>query len=271
MLLSYFIHQSNVSSFQSIKFSRSLLRTKIQLKGQHQSCLYSRVGILSSGRNPIVNIKLRNNPNISIQRIRSSPLSSTATLGEVPDETDMTAPTPSYPNFQDIRELHPVLKSNLNGLKLTTMTEIQAKTWEAASTGQDVLGRARTGTGKTVAFLLPSLQQLFIENANVPIIDQTKIQMLILSPTRELAAQIHDQGLKLTRTGNNIISHQVMFGGTSKTKDIEMLERRIPVVLVSTPGRIKDHIETTLIHDGKRSFKSLLSKVKILVLDETDR
>ena len=150
-------------------------------------------------------------------------------------------------------------------------TEIQSKTWEAASDGQDVLGRARTGTGKTVAFLLPAIQQLFLRNETKTVQDQTKIQMLVLSPTRELAAQIHDQSLKLTKGANAVISHQCMFGGSSKTNDVTMLERKVPMILVATPGRIKDHIENTLIHGGKRSFKSLLSKVQILVLDETDR
>ena len=196
--------------------------------------------------------------------------SSSSAAASVEDEEsdDMT---PTFPKFEEITELHPVLKRNLNVLKLERMTEIQCKTWEAASTGEDVLGRARTGTGKTVAFLLPALQQLFLQSEGRTVMDQTKIKMLVLSPTRELAAQIHDQALKLTRTGNNTISHQCMYGGSSKTTDITMLEKKVPMVLVATPGRLKDHLENTLIHNGKRSFKSLLSQVQILVLDETDR
>jgi hypothetical protein len=104
---------------------------------------------------------------------------------EESDDNNMSTKTPSFPKFQDIEELHPALKRNLNLLKLETMTEIQAKTWEAASDGQDVLGRARTGTGKTVAFLLPAIQQLLLRNDTKAVADQTKIQMLVLSPTRE--------------------------------------------------------------------------------------
>ena len=60
----------------------------------------------------------------------------------------LAAMTSSFPAFDDLPGLHPILKQNLQTMQLKTMTEIQAKTWEAASQGQDVLGRARTGTGK---------------------------------------------------------------------------------------------------------------------------
>lgn len=181
-----------------------------------------------------------------------------APLEEEPQEAEM------FPNFQDLKELHPGLKKNVVTMKYKHMTEIQAKTWEAASSGRDVLGRARTGTGKTVAFLLPAIQQLLSKTRDLA---PDTIHMLVLSPTRELAAQIDDQAQKLgAGTG---ITHQVVFGGASKPKDIKSFERRAPTILVATPGRLLDHLQTTTIR-GK-PFAQFLSKTSILVLDETDR
>ena len=191
------------------------------------------------------------------------------------DDDESTMAPPSYPTFQSITELHPVLKRNLQELQLVTMTEIQSKTWEAASAGQDVLGRARTGTGKTFAFLLPAIQQLLLHppppSSNRHDIHNNMVQMLVLSPTRELAAQIHEGGVKLTKgCSSQKISHQCMFGGSSKPNDLRMIERQVPTILVSTPGRLLDHLQNTVLRD-QTSFAALLSQVQILVLDETDR
>jgi DEAD/DEAH box helicase len=182
-----------------------------------------------------------------------------------------------YPAFAEISELHPLLKKNVEIMKLTTMTEIQARTWEEASSGNDVLGRARTGTGKTVAFLLPAIQQLLVAAEEGRINHYSSIQMLVLSPTRELASQIHTQAMKLTH-GSKVINHQVMFGGAKIGNDIRAMENRLPTILVATPGRLKDHLENTKLNamnhvkGGMDSpFSSFFDDVKILVLDETDR
>jgi DEAD/DEAH box helicase len=182
-----------------------------------------------------------------------------------------------YPTFAEISELHPLLQKNVEKMKLTTMTEIQARTWEEASSGNDVLGRARTGTGKTVAFLLPAIQQLLQSAEKGKIGHFSSIQMLVLSPTRELASQIHTQAMKLTH-GSSIINHQVMFGGAKKGGDIMALEYRLPTILVATPGRLKDHFENTnltvknhLESARDSPFSSFFGDVKVLVLDETDR
>ena len=108
--------------------------------------------------------------------------------------------------------------------------------------------------------------------------------MLILSPTRELAAQIDDEAQKLTlrngsknnnnnkkRSGNSatMIRHQVVFGGSSRPKDVAQFERHVSTILVATPGRLRDHLDNTTVR-GK-PFASLFQKTRILVLDETDR
>ena len=148
-------------------------------------------------------------------------------------------------------------------MNIQTMTEIQAKTWDTAKTGRDVLGRARTGTGKTLAFLLPAFQQLLQNNQN----NSQGVQVLVLSPTRELAAQIDTEGRKLTRGLR--INHQVVFGGSSRGMDVRSMERHLPHVLVATPGRLKDHLQSTMVRGIP--FRECFGNLKVLVLDETDR
>ena len=194
---------------------------------------------------------------------------SAAVTTNVIDESVTTmAPAETYPQFAQVPDLHPSLKAALAKMELVTMTEIQAKTWEAASAGQDVLGRARTGTGKTISFLLPALQQLL----EAPKLEPNHVAVLILSPTRELAAQIGEQTrqlLQMDKTAKQRITHQVIVGGNPKPKDISAFERTIPTILVATPGRLNDHLQTTKVRG--QSFAKAVSKTKILVLDETDR
>ena len=156
------------------------------------------------------------------------------------------------------------------GLKY--MTEIQAKTFEAASGGNDVLGRARTGTGKTIAFLLPAIERLIRDGT---INDPTRIGMLVVSPTRELATQIGDQAKQLLKYHQGA-SVQVMFGGTNVKTDVNRLSGRngLPTVLVATPGRLLDHLKSTKIKSGNNllSFgKHVMAETNLIVLDETDR
>jgi len=155
---------------------------------------------------------------------------------------------------------------------LTYMTEIQSKTFEAASGGNDVLGRARTGTGKTVAFLLPAIERLVRDGT---IDDPTKVGMLVVSPTRELASQIGEQAKQLLKHHQGT-SVQVMFGGTNVKTDVNRLSGRhgLPTVLVATPGRLLDHLKSTKIKNGNNllSFgKHIMSETNLVVLDETDR
>merc|ERR1719162_2291045 len=161
--------------------------------------------------------------------------------------------------FSERTDLHPNSKRS--------MTEIQAKTFAAASTGGDVLGRARTGTGKTVAFLLPAIERLvqlgeFRQNKDY-------VRILIVSPTRELATQIGVEAEKLL-TFHNELSVKVIFGGTNMNRDISMFKSRVPSILVATPGRLLDHMENTKVN-GLRFGQDVMSKTSIVILDETDR
>ena len=168
--------------------------------------------------------------------------------------------------FQDL-DLHPDSLRAVTKQGLMTMTEIQEKTFEPIVQGKDVLGRARTGTGKTLSFLLPGLERIV---RNQPVMTG-QIQMLILSPTRELAAQIasHAKWLVAAHSSSNKITSHVVYGGSSKQQDILRFESNIPSVLVATPGRLKDHLLSTTIHG--RPFVDALQQLQVLVLDETDR
>lgn len=173
--------------------------------------------------------------------------------------------------FEDLEDLHPITKAALQAQGITTMTEIQAKTWKAAITGRDVLGRSRTGSGKTLAFILPSLERILRNHSSN---DNKKIQMLIISPTRELANQIFTTSQKLT-SGHGKLKHnppihcRVFYGGASKHKDIQDMERNMPTILTATPGRLLDHLESSRVHNVP--FRDCLKDIQVLVLDEMDR
>ena len=168
--------------------------------------------------------------------------------------------------FADRPDLHPLSKRAVADMGLSSMTEIQARTFAAAATGRDVLGRARTGTGKTVAFLLPAIERIAAATGESSSYD---IGILVVSPTRELATQIGDQAKKLLQYHQGT-SVQVMFGGTSKQRDEKQLQRTLPTVLVATPGRLLDHLASTRVKGGV-SFGDIMSKTPLVVLDETDR
>jgi ATP-dependent RNA helicase RhlE len=153
---------------------------------------------------------------------------------------------------------------NLNELLLKAIaaegydkpTPIQARAIPPLMEGKDLLGIAQTGTGKTAAFALPILDRLAKHAERTP---KGTCRALILSPTRELAAQI---GESFKTYGKYMkLSRAVVFGGTSLGKQIEILRGGVDV-LVATPGRLVDLIERRAV---------TLSKVEVFVLDEVDQ
>ncbi len=152
--------------------------------------------------------------------------------------------------FKDLG-LQPTTLEALNSIGFEHPTPIQAKTIPRLLEGRDVIGQARTGTGKTAAFGLP-----IIENLDY---DAEHVQALILAPTRELAVQI-DQELK--KYGANTALRTIcIYGGTGYETQDDALDTGVHVV-VGTPGRIMDHMERGTLD---------LTKTKIMVLDEADR
>lgn len=135
-------------------------------------------------------------------------------------------------------------------------TPIQAKAIPAVLRGADILAAAQTGTGKTAGFALPLLQKL---NSRTVVNGQRPVRALILTPTRELAAQVAES---ISTYGKYLpVRSTVIYGGVSIRPQFAALRRGVDI-LVATPGRLLDHV-------GQGTLD--LSKVEILVLDEADR
>ncbi len=144
----------------------------------------------------------------------------------------------------------------------TTPTPIQAQAIPAVLGGGDLLAGAQTGTGKTAGFTLPILQRLSTDRTGAALASKTApraIRALVLTPTRELAAQV-EESVRLYGKYTNLNS-AVIFGGVGINPQIKLLKHGVDV-LVATPGRLLDHA-------GQRTVD--LSKVEILILDEADR
>ena len=155
-------------------------------------------------------------------------------------------------NFSEL-PLSAVLKSNLARHGFTETTPVQAQAIEPALAGTDLVATAQTGTGKTLAFVLPLIHLL----GKLP--PQTGIRSVILTPTRELAMQIHETFVKMAAgTG---IRATVVVGGVSERTQLNSI-RQGAQVLLATPGRLCDFLSRQLVD---------LGKVRILVLDEADR
>ena len=146
----------------------------------------------------------------------------------------------------------------------TTPTPIQAQAIPAILKGGDLLAGAQTGTGKTAGFTLPMLQLLSESAAranggNAPRGARPNVRALVLTPTRELAAQVEES---VRNYGKYLkLRSMVMFGGVGINPQIEALRRGVDIV-VATPGRLLDHVAQRTID---------LSHVELLVLDEADR
>lgn len=137
----------------------------------------------------------------------------------------------------------------------TSPTPIQVQAIPAILEGKDIMAAAQTGTGKTAGFILPLLQRL----CNKPPIKSNRIRALVLTPTRELAAQVQDS--VMTYGKYLPIRSAVVFGGVKINPQMMKLRRGIDV-LVATPGRLLDLYQQNAIH---------FNDIEILVLDEADR
>ena len=134
-------------------------------------------------------------------------------------------------------------------------TPVQEQSIPPLLAGRDVLGVAQTGTGKTAAFALPVLQIMSRSRPQ----GKRMIRALVLSPTRELAAQINE---RFSAYGENLdLRHRVIFGGVSQKPQVRDLQRGLDI-LIATPGRLLDLINQRYID---------ISKVEFFVLDEADR
>ena len=144
-------------------------------------------------------------------------------------------------------------------LGYTTPTAIQQQAIPAVLSGGDLLAGAQTGTGKTAGFVLPILQRLATQPAATNGKSRRPVRVLILTPTRELAAQVGESVRDYGK--HSKASAAIIYGGVSINPQISALKRGVDIV-VATPGRLLDHV-------GQRTVD--LSQVEVLVLDEADR
>ena len=159
--------------------------------------------------------------------------------------------------------LSPVLLGNISRSKYSTPTPVQEYAIPIIMSGRDLMACAQTGSGKTAAFLIPIIQSLFESNClsrdSLGNSSYTAPEVVIMSPTRELAGQIKDEARKFCNGSK--IRCVAAYGGTSVSGLADRLEDGCNI-LVATPGRLCDFYRR-----GKVSF----SRVKFLVLDEADR
>src|SRR3989338_630687 len=148
--------------------------------------------------------------------------------------------------------INALVKKNLDHERFVAPTPIQAASLKPALLGHDILGVAQTGTGKTLAFVLPILECLMKSQGR-------GVEALVLLPTRELAMQVLDSVRHVGRGTN--ISAALVVGGLAERPQLEAIHRGARLV-IATPGRLEDYIKRKLVN---------LQGVKIFVLDEADR
>ena len=153
-------------------------------------------------------------------------------------------------------DLLPALRNRLKAKGITELFPIQKAAFAPVAAGKDVIAKARTGSGKTLGFALPTLQALMADPALCKIPGR-KPRAIVLSPTRELAKQTADEFALLGAP----LAVTTVYGGTAYDPQLESIRRGTDVV-VGTPGRVKDLVDT-----GRLSFAEL----KFIILDEADR
>ncbi|KAL7166243.1 hypothetical protein ACSBR2_037009 [Camellia fascicularis] len=157
-------------------------------------------------------------------------------------------------SFMELNLSRPLLRA-CEALGYTKPTPIQAACVPLALSGRDICGSAITGSGKTAAFALPTLERLLYRPKRAP-----AIRVLILTPTRELAVQVHSMVQKIAQFTD--IRCCLVVGGLS-TKMQEVALRSMPDIVVATPGRMIDHLRNSMSVD--------LDDLAVLILDEADR
>lgn len=185
-------------------------------------------------------------------------------------DNQANAPPQQYSKFQDLADhgiVSPkVIDTIVNDMGIHTMTDVQRLTINECLDGADVIAQAKTGTGKTLAFLMPIVQRILrdpqLEERTRNRASADDIRALIISPTRELAEQIAVEAKKIVR--GTAVKVQTAVGGSQKSWHLRLMQREGCHILVGTPGRVKD-----ILSDGYSGVR--LDNIETFVLDEADR
>jgi superfamily II DNA/RNA helicase len=169
-----------------------------------------------------------------------------------------------FQSFSDAPFVQPI-QDALKDAGFTTPSPIQARAWPAVLQGKDLIAVAKTGSGKTLGFLLPVFHLINLDKASSSTMRKPDIPSplcLVLAPTRELAIQINRECVKFGNLKGVGILSECVYGGASAKDQIELLRKNNPQVVIATPGRLCDLLERKSLN---------LSSCTFCVLDEADR
>lgn len=182
------------------------------------------------------------------------------TVERIIDDDSQSVVLPKIPNpvheFAQAFAGYPEIMEEIRKQNFLKPTPIQGQAWPVLLSGQDLIGIAQTGTGKTLAFLLPAL--IHIDNQPTPVEEREGPNVLVLAPTRELAIQIEREVNKYQYKGYKAVC---IYGGASRRDQIDVVARGVQIV-IATPGRLND-----LVKAGHLNVEA----ITYLVLDEADR
>jgi superfamily II DNA/RNA helicase len=172
------------------------------------------------------------------------------------------AGAPLFESLEVAAELKLAISDDLG---FASMTPVQAATLPLILQGKDLLAKAKTGTGKTLAFLVPTLHRLLTHpRTHADAGPDGPIRALVLSPTRELAAQTQTEAIALLGRAGGRVRSALVVGGNKPGGDAARMRGPLDL-LVATPGRLKDHCENTA------GFSARLKGCETLILDEGDQ
>ncbi|KAG6366500.1 hypothetical protein INS49_000677 [Diaporthe citri] len=201
------------------------------------------------------------------RQIISRNYSSAAAAAEAQDGSNQSGLITRFAGLSSLG-VHPnILKSIVEDMGYESMTDVQSMSINPALQGKDIVAQARTGTGKTIGFLVPTIQKIIqndpsLASRNHDRVDATNIRAIIVSPTRELAEQISAEAQKLCRHTN--VKVQTAVGGMNKAMMLRKTKSEGCHLLVGTPGRLLD-----LLSDEYSGIDA--PNLGALVLDEADR
>ncbi|KAK0643609.1 P-loop containing nucleoside triphosphate hydrolase protein [Cercophora newfieldiana] len=177
------------------------------------------------------------------------------------------APVTKFADLASLGVNEALVRSITQGMRYEDMTDVQSATINAGLDGKDLVAQAKTGTGKTLAFLVPVLQRILLQQPELAYRGRSRarcddIRAIIISPTRELAEQIAVEAKKLVQNTGIVV--QTAVGGTQKDRMLRETQRQGCHLLVGTPGRLHD-----LLSDPDSGIRA--PRLEALVLDEADR
>jgi ATP-dependent RNA helicase DDX18/HAS1 len=202
-------------------------------------------------------MKLENNNNDLTHQNENLP---TSTSDSSTISSGNTALVPSiFSNVKfDVLPIGDKIKQSIKKMGFEMMTEIQAKSIPDCLAGRDLVGAAKTGSGKTLSFLIPIIELL----TKIEFTRKQGTGAIIISPTRELSLQIYGVLRDLMENSGHVQTHGLIMGGANRKAEADKLIKGVNI-LVSTPGRLLDHLMNT------RGFN--FQRLQMLVIDEADR